>query len=353
MSLKSIELVNFRTYPLANFDINEGLTVIEGPNGVGKTNLLEAVYLLGGGKSWRAKDKDLVAREQDFYRVRGEIASSSLELRYSPARGKELLVAGKARKRQAHQMLPIVLFEPQSLDILLGSPVVRRRWLNRLLAMADLRYRETIHLYHHLLHQRNSLLKQSGLSEARAQVFAWDLPLSESAQYINNERQQFIKYLASKLPATYNQISSKAADISIEYRAHPNGEDYATLLLEQLDKSLPTDVRFGFTSAGPHRDDVRFYINGRPVNQTASRGELRTLILALKFIEYDFLKKITRKLPLLLLDDVFSELDAERRQFLSEQIANIQTILTTTETKGLKPSLPAGFTHIKLKRRAR
>lgn len=337
MSFQQVELVNFRSYPKSKFSFDAATTIIIGPNGSGKTNILEALYLLSTGKSFRAADPELLRHKKDWFKVVGQTRVGELEVRYEQANQnpKKILHKNQPVKMMDYiGQLPVVLFEPEDLAIVNGAPARRRRFIDAILSVTDKKYFEALLTYRRILKQRNSLLKSG--SRAREQIFAWDIKLAELADYIVKARHKLAKYLNKNINERYKAISNKKADITIAYDSNVEIKDYTTKLLEKLERSLPRDLALGFTTAGPHRDDLKVLFGGASADYSASRGETRTLVLALKQLEQEYIADKQGRLPVLLLDDVFSELDETRQDYLLKNLAGEQTIITTTDINRIK-----------------
>lgn len=333
MFISSIKLQNFRSYEEQEFEFSKNATVIVGPNGAGKTNLLEAVYVLLSGKSFRGSDEDLIKYDNDWWKITGRIDDHEREIRYksNSSPPKQLILNGspKGRFTYRHQ-LPVVLFEPNHLLMVHGSPSLRRSYLDELLIKIDPVYRSTLSRYERILAQRNSLLKQ-GLSPNTLHdaVFAWDITLAEYGTEIMKRRAETIELINKNLNDEYSRIADKEQTLNIVYMPSVATTRFnSSVLAESLSRRLEEDARRGFTSIGPHRDDIEFVLNGQSAKSTASRGEVRTLVLTLKNQELDILEKTKNISPIYLLDDIFSELDKKRRDKISTQ-STTQRIITS------------------------
>ena len=372
MTLKTLELINFRSYQNAVFEFSPQLNLITGPNGAGKTNLLEAIYVLGHTKSWRAADRELInhgadppvfdseAQSSRGWQLNGNFAKSKAQLKYELQPNgfqKRLLLNQQPTSIQTYLgNFKMVSFEPGSLDIILGPPASRRRWLNQLLSIASRHYLEALVNYRRVLAQRNALLRQRPgrpLHQISDQIFAWDVKLVELASELYKQRTRFIKNLNGQIERLYQLLANQRAELAITYLTSINGRDYATRLLSKLNIQIKRDLQLGFTTLGPHRDDVEISFNHKPANSVASRGEIRTLVLAIKLFEWEWLKSQSSPLPkgerpILLFDDIFSELDARRRESALDHLKDSQIFITTTDIKGLTTHLPKGHQLIKL-----
>ena len=304
-----------------------------GPNASGKTNLLEAVIALGIGSSFKAKDNELIQFNRPWARLEGNFDSHvrTLKIKAGEPAVKSLDIGTKTltRVRLEHTQ-PLVLFEPNHLLQLTTSPQARRDYIDELITKTDPAFGQINRLYKRVLAQRNSLLKKSP-SAIASQIFAWDVRLGELGSQIVSARLSLIGQLNQNLSKTYSQIAKKKASAAVSYKPLAPADVYATKLVDRLKKDLPRDIERGFTSDGPHREDISFVINGHPINSSASRGEIRSLLLALKILELDLVETAREQKAIFLLDDVFSELDNLRRQALVKAIRSHQAIITTTD----------------------
>lgn len=329
--LSSIKLRNFRNYTNKTFQFSPGVTVIIGPNGVGKTNLLEAVLMLTRGSSWRVNDAGCIAYTKPWLRADGvfETHKRSVKIIRTEARAdKSFEIDGTAHKRLSFDnSLPVVLFEPEHLRLLTGSPARRRAYCDDLLVQTDASYKRTLGRYRRALLQRNSLLKQSVPPD---QLFIWNIKLSELGGVIAQARRALIEAFNATLGTSYSHIAGKKSRIEARYETSISG-DYTSSMMAHLERSSRREQALGFTSHGPHRDDISFMLNGKNASLTASRGETRTLLLALKTIELQLIEKTRGQRPLLLLDDVFSELDENRSTLLTQYFQTNQVIITSAE----------------------
>ena len=331
--LTEIRLKNFRSYTDSSFEFGPGVNIVVGPNASGKTNLLEAILVIARGSSYRVKDGELIQFNKPWARIDARLDTSSQRtVKYtpeeSPAKVYEL-DGKKYRRMTINHSLPVVLFEPNHLQLIAGRPEQRRIFLDDLLEQTVAGYGKLRRDYKRTLAQRNALLKHSGHDST--QLFPWDVRLSELAGQIVRARLQLVETIQSKLPKLYKNLSRSKTKISLSYSGGQTVDNYETQLLKKLSASIELDRLRGFTSHGPHRDDLFIHFNGHPAQDTASRGETRTLVLGLKIIELQILADIREVTPILLLDDVFSELDGARRRALTEHLSKYQTFITTTD----------------------
>jgi len=337
MKLDLLSLQNFRSYKQKRLQLHPGLNLVVGKNGTGKTNLLEALYLIATTKSFRAADEALLMHGASWFKVTARAGEDEFKITYQQKpRRKAITINNKTAKAMDYVgRLPVVLFEPQNLNIASGSPVYRRQFLDATLSGLDPEYLEKLIKYRRVLKQRNALLR-SNTTELADQIFAWDLKLAELAGYLVKKRIQFVSYLNSRIEVLYGQIAGQRLKITISYRSSIDSEDYGSSLLAALKTKLRLDQLTNHTSVGPHRDDMAINFDSHPIQVLASRGEIRSIVLACKILESEFVKDQLNKQPLLLLDDVFSELDTSRRQFLSKVLTGHQSVITATDTNGIK-----------------
>jgi DNA replication and repair protein RecF len=345
--LTNLRLQNFRSYEDASFEINRGVNIIVGPNASGKTNLLEAVLVLARGNSYRARDQELVRFNQPWGRldcVSEDGAHRTVKITTDPTPGKTYELDEKIFKRLSlNHTLPVVLFEPEHLRLLTGGPERRRDYLDDLLEQAVPGFGVTRRQYRRALTQRNSLLKQFRVSPQA--FFPWNVRLSQLAGQIVRARVQLTNQINENIRQLYRELSKTKTEVKVVYAGRWPGDSYESQLLERLESTIEDDKARGFTGSGPHREDLQTLFNDRPVAETASRGEVRTAVLALKVIELQLLESMRGKTPVLLLDDVFSELDSVRRLSLTDFVKSYQTFITTTDADIVKQQF-AGSSNI-------
>lgn len=327
-------LQNFRSYRDGSFEFDPGVNIIVGPNASGKTTILEAILVTTIGKSFKAPDKELLQANATWGRV--EVGATEetriIKIAYNGVRtNKTFEIEGKEYKRLPREKtIPTVLFEPNHLLLFHGSPELRRTFLDDLICQTTPGYITVLNQYKRVLAQRNALLKQPGTPSAD-QLFVWNLRLSELGGKIVSERQELIKKFNEHISTLYSEISGTKTTIQLSYYSSINQESYETSLLRMLEQNTEKDSLVGFTGHGPHREDLRLYINSHDASEVASRGEVRTMVLALKMLEAKFIEAARAMRPILLFDDVFSELDGKRRQALVAFLKPYQSLITTTD----------------------
>jgi DNA replication and repair protein RecF len=331
--ITEIRLQHFRSYSDDSFEFSPGVNIIVGPNASGKTNLLEAVLLIARGASYRAKDAELIQFGAPWARLEAHTQAGSRVLKFDQQTDvlkKVFEIDDQPYQRLSLQKtVPTVVFEPNHLLLLAGAPELRRTYIDDLIEQLIPGYAATRRHYRRALSQRNALLKK-GFTTASQQMFVWNLRLSELGGKIATERLKLIDDINAHATEMYQDLSRTDATVELGYKT-TCGQQYETSLLHQLETNLEKDCLIGYTSVGPHRDDVTVKLNGRYADATASRGETRTLVLMLKIVALQTLQKVRGITPLLLLDDVFSELDGSRRQALTTHLQLYQTFITTTD----------------------
>jgi len=333
--ISDLRLQQFRSYNDASFEFGEGVNIIVGPNGSGKTNLLEAILVLAHGSSYRVNDVDLLQFGAPWFRLDArmepEDSARTVKLATVPRQTKTYEIDGKTYQRLTMQhMLPVVLFEPNHLQLLHGSPQLRRDYLDDILEQTYPGFTSFRRNYRRVLAQRNALLKRPKQPSTQ-ELFPWNLRLSELGATITRARADLCVQLAEKLTDIYAEISQSKTLVTLAYQPKFPLETYESQLLSKLESHLHEDFVRGFTAYGPHREDFVVTFEGRAADEYASRGETRTALLALKIIELQLLEAVRGRTPLLLLDDVFSELDGARRRALTSFLQRYQTFLTTTD----------------------
>ena len=335
-----LKLSNFRSYENAEFELGRQVTLIVGPNASGKTNLLEALFVLIAGKSFRAKDVDLVRHGQQHFRIEATSGKDSFALGFQLQDGRQekRVWHGGAKQSLSQHIgsLQGVLFEPGDLNLVSGTPERRRRYLDYILCLTDKAYLKSLQQYRKVLRQRNALLADFAIGQIQSQIFAWDIQLTDLAEEIFQKRQRLIAHINKLADTMYGEIAGAPVGLKINYAASVAPEDYADNFMSTLQSNLTRDLAAGFTTIGPHREDFSISFGVKSLTTVASRGETRTAVLVLKLAELDYVEQVSGIAPVLLLDDVFSELDNARRHFLLQKLGGRQTLITTTEADAFK-----------------
>ena len=336
--ITKVKLTDFRNFKSKVLDFSNNVTVIVGPNASGKTNILESLFLLSTGKSFKAKiEEEMVNYDKDIARIKGKLLSGDI-LESVLTRGlidigsnhpekvarKKLLVNGVGKRLiDFAGNFKVVIFGPQDLDLVTESPSLRRKFLDTALSQVDREYRRSILSYEKGLRQRNKLLfriREEGI--ARSQLAFWNQLLIKSGDYITNKREQFIDFVN-------NQPALNSQDFELNY-------DRSVISEGRLEQYAEEEIAAATTLVGPHRDDFVFREGLRNLASYGSRGEQRMGVLWLKIAELNFIEEITSERPTLLLDDIFSELDDEHRGVVMELAKKQQTVITTADKHFLK-----------------
>ncbi len=332
--IQRIRLQNFRSYIDSSFEFSSGVTIIVGPNASGKTNLLEAILVSCVGASYRVKDVDLIHYGADWLRLDVGTPEETRIIKLQQKQDvldKRYEIAGRVFRRlsSAHH-IPVVLFEPEHMLMLQGGPDRRRDYVDGILSRTKIGYATKLKDYKRAVAQRNRLLK-STTSVPADQYFVWNVKISELGSFIAQQRNELVMAFNERMGEFYERLSGVPAQASVHYAVSVPLITYPSSILKGLESNLSEDRERGFTSLGPHREDIVFSLHDKRTAQVASRGENRTLLLALKLFELEYLNSVYGRKPIILLDDVFSELDGARRQALTKQIADHQAFITTTD----------------------
>jgi DNA replication and repair protein RecF len=357
MPVRDLTLTDFRSYSQLDVELGTGPHVIVGRNAAGKTNLVEALVLLSSGRSHRGgADLDLVRWGADFARAGATIeldgrleALEVVVFAAAPSGGarKRIRVNGVNRRTSSlAAVLRTVLFAPEDMDLIVGAPSRRRNLLDDIVAQREVTAAAVLSTYARALTQRNSLLRRIREEAAgRSELVYWDGVLCENGGRILDWRQEALEALAEPLAAAHQEIAPGEPRLALRYASNVErraGESAEEALRRRLRETAEKEVWNGATLVGPHRDDLVFVAAARDLALFASRGQQRTAILALKLAELDLLTELDGRPPLLLLDDVFSELDPERRAHLVRRIGSLpQALVTTTSADDLDAGLVA------------
>uniref|UniRef100_UPI00405701CD DNA replication/repair protein RecF n=1 Tax=Agathobacter sp. TaxID=2021311 RepID=UPI00405701CD len=334
MIIKSIELSNFRNYKALNIPFEQGTNILYGDNAQGKTNILEAAYLSGTTKSHRgSKDKEMIRFQCEEAHIRtiveknGKEYQIDMHLRNRGSKGVAINKIPIKRASELFGILNIVFFSPEDLNIIKNGPAERRRFLDAELCQLDKIYLSDLTKYNKILNQRNKLLKEMNYRSDFVETLPiWDLQLAETGKRIIKTRKRFIQELNGMIGPIHSNISGGKEKLVLKYE--PNTQE--SIYEEDMEKAKQKDYRLCQTTVGPHRDDLLFSVNGMDIRKFGSQGQQRTSALSLKLSEIEIVKKSIHNTPVLLLDDVLSELDSSRQNFLLNSICDIQTIITCT-----------------------
>ena len=351
MKLTNLQLQNFRNYESIQLEFTDGVHVFIGENAQGKTNLMESIYALAMTKSHRTtNDKELIGWNKEFATIKGTVektaTKTNLELQFSK-KGKIAKVNYLEQKRLSSYLgnLNVILFAPENLTLVKGSPQNRRKFVDMELGQMSSLYLYDLVEYNRVLKQRNTYLKQLAIKKKQPDEYLEVLSemLSELASKIVFHRLDFMKQLEALAIPIHDQLSLGREKFSVSYQATIPLEDGLTpsqmkeIYMNQFKKNQTREADQATTLIGPHRDDLIFYLNEVPVQTYGSQGQQRSTVLSLKLAEIELMKLSTGEYPLLLLDDVLSELDDDRQTHLIKAIENkVQTFITTTSLDGIK-----------------
>ena len=329
MIIKSINLTNFRNHNSYTLSCNPDTTLILGENGCGKTSVLEAIYIVTRGKSFRATDQDIIKRGAPFYRIELENSNNEkITATYDKNNKTYHILDKKFRRLPKQYKYPIVLFLPSDLNLISGSPSRHRDYFDRIFSQINEEYNLTLSRYEKALRQRNEILKSDNPS--KSSIFSWNILLAKYGSLLYRTRQLLIDEINLRLTDTYVSIANSQDLVNISYKTSIIDGTESTYL-NTLESDYEKDLYLGHTSFGVHKDDFEFIFNNNLADGSASRGESRSIILALKFIEADMIFEELHQKPIILLDDVFSELDNSRRKCLVDNFKNHQVIITSVE----------------------
>ena len=334
MKIKSLKLKNFRNYELLNLEFDGSTNIFYGDNAQGKTNILESVYLSGTTKSHRGtKDRDLVQFGKEESHIETVVEKNGItyqidmHLKKNSPKG---IAINKIPIRKASELfgiINIVFFSPEDLNIIKNGPSERRRFIDLELSQLDKVYLNNLSNYNRIVNQRNHLLKditqQRNLMET---LDVWEIQLIQYGNKIIERRKQFVKEINKIISNIHKKLTGEKEEINLIYEP-----SIGNLTFEQaLAKNRERDMRIKSTSVGPHRDDICFMVGDLDIRRFGSQGQQRTAALSLKLSEIELVKQSIHDTPVLLLDDVLSELDKHRQNYLLDSIHDIQTLITCT-----------------------
>ena len=334
MIIKSIELADYRNYDCLSLEFDRGTNILYGDNAQGKTNILEAIFVAATTKSHRgAKDKEIVAFGKEEAHIRTYLEKEGLETRVDmhlrKSKSKGIAIDGQKIKKAADLMglCNVVFFSPEDLGIIKNGPAERRRFVDMELCQLDSFYLYNLNHYNRIVNQRNKLLKDMYMNpDLKETLSIWDMQLASFGSKIIERRKLFEEQLNEIIYSIHKNLSGDKEELVIHYEPDVTAMDFE----EKLKAAQDRDIRAKMTSVGPHRDDFSFIIGDIDIRRYGSQGQQRTAALSLKLSEIELVKRITKDMPVLLLDDVLSELDSNRQNYLLGSICNIQTIITCT-----------------------
>ena len=334
MNIRSIELKNFRNYENLEIFFDEGTNILFGDNAQGKTNILEAAYMSGTTKSHKgSRDKEMIRFGEEEAHLKTVVARGGREyqidmhLKKNRAKGIAIDKSPIKKASELFGILNIVFFSPEDLNIIKNGPAERRRFLDSELCQLDRIYLADLTNYNKILAQRNKLLKDMIYRPSLSDTLpVWDMQLIETGKKIIRRRKQFVDELREIVSDIHYRISGGKEDLFLKYE--PNIDDI--FFEDELSRAKEKDKKLCQTSVGPHRDDLLFSIGDVDIRKYGSQGQQRTSALSLKLSEIELVRKSISDTPVLLLDDVLSELDSSRQNYLLNNISDTQTIITCT-----------------------
>lgn len=340
MHINSLSLTNFRNYTDEKVSFSPFTNIIYGNNAQGKTNLLEAVYMFSQGRSYRANsDKELILFGCDHTIIQSDFSSSqrdfSAKIRIGRDDKKKITVNNVAISKLSMLIsyFNVVMFSPEDLELVKGSPGIRRKFTDSAISQLYPNYLATLIDYDKILKQKNILLKDLRFERksSDAMLSVWNTQLAEKAEIIRKYRDEFFLGISDFVTNIHKNISNE--DLKIIYK--PNID---TDILKKLEDNQTREIENGASLYGIHRDDAEFILNEKPAKIYASQGQQRTCVLSLKLAQTEYIEHLKDEYPVLLLDDIMSELDTKRRTFLSEKIENKQVLITCTDADLVKTS---------------
>lgn len=334
MIIESVELKNYRNYNELHMDFSQGTNLLYGDNAQGKTNILEAIYVCATTKSHRgSKDKEMIGFGEEESHMKLNIRKNDvpyridMHLRMNKTKGVAINGIPIHKASELFGVVNVVFFSPEDLNIIKNGPAERRRFIDMELCQLNKLYVHSLVQYNKIIMQRNKLLKEIFYKpEYEATLDIWDLQLLSYGREIIAYREDFISTLNGIIKEIHYNLSGKREELFIKYYPNVEKENFEKALI----KSRPQDLKQKMTLTGPHKDDIIFYVNQIDIRKFGSQGQQRTAALSLKLAEIEIVKKIVKDYPILLLDDVLSELDKNRQEHLLSVIKHIQTIITCT-----------------------
>ena len=334
MYIESIRLNNFRNYESLEMNFDQGTNILYGDNAQGKTNILEAVYLAGTSKSHKgSKDREMIRFENEESHIRmmvkkGELSYKiDMHLRKNKAKGVAINGLPIRKARELLGVVNLVFFSPEDLNIIKDGPGERRRFLDSELCQLDGVYITELAGYNHIVNQRNRLLKDCYMNPGlKSTLDVWDMQMVDYGKKIIGKREAFVEELNEIARGLHKGLTGGIEELEILYEPSVTAAEFE----DKLSRNRERDLRMKLTSVGPHRDDFCVKVNGIDIRRYGSQGQQRTAALSLKLSEIYLVKKKIRDTPVLLLDDVLSELDSSRQNQLLDAIQDIQTMITCT-----------------------
>lgn len=334
MIIESIELQNYRNYEQLHMDFSSGTNILYGDNAQGKTNILEAVYVCSTTKSHKgSKDKEIIrfGEEESHIKltIRKQDVPYRIDMHLKSNKTKGVAVNGLPIRKASELfgIVNVVFFSPEDLNIIKNGPAERRRFIDLELCQLNKLYVHALVNYNKTIVQRNKLLKElSFRPEYESTLDVWDMQMVQFGCQVIQYRMEFIKQLNEMIVGIHRQLSGDKETLELFYEPNVSVKDFEN----ELRRNRESDIRMKTTGIGPHRDDISFIVNGIDIRRFGSQGQQRTAALSLKLAEIELVKYLVKDYPILLLDDVLSELDGNRQEHLLAGINHIQTMITCT-----------------------
>ena len=338
MYIKSIKLNNFRNHEEKQFELSTGPNVFYGDNAQGKTNILESIYFCSIGKSFRAKkDSELVMQGKEVAALEMEFVKGERTKKINTVitdKNKKQIKINDIKVNKISELLGnilIVLFSPEDTEIVKGDPSNRRKFFDLLISQLKPSYMYQLQQYYKKLEQRNNLLKRGKISNIALELDIWDEKLVELDQIITQTRKEIVEEVEPIFQKYVSEFSRGKEKMKIRYKTQISDN-----ILESIKQKRSQDIERGYTSIGIHRDDYKIEINGDPLENFGSQGQIKTAILSLKLAQKEVIEEKLNEKPIMLLDDVMSELDKSRREYILTKIQDCQIVITCTDIEDIK-----------------
>jgi len=346
MIIEELKLKNFRNYSELTLHPDPGVNLFYGRNGSGKTNLLEAIHYCCLGRSHRVSNDATIIRNGtafglSYVKIKNSLGFREIDVRFQPDDGQKKMIRIDQKKisRFSDMMgcLCCVIFSPEDLGLIKEGPSLRRRYLDMMISQINRGYFIALQQYKSGMEQRNALLRQIKLNNWKNMgiLSAFEEAMAVPAEIIIRERRRITSILSEIATETYKRISDTDEQFQLSYHSSFHEDTISELFCRLLKENREDDIRIGFTSVGPHRDDLNLILNRSPMKQYASQGQIRTAALSMKLSQMKILRNMTGEEPVLLLDDVMSELDRRRRTMLIDELKEFQTFITCADREDI------------------
>jgi len=348
LNVNNIRLINFRNYENICLNFNKSINIFIGKNAQGKTNLMEAIYMCSTGRSFRTnRDREIINFNKSEAYIGANIKLGNLEkfieIKMDQAKPKRIRINKNelTTYKDLYSGLNVIVFTPEKLKVIKDGPQERRNLIDDGINQIKPIYSYNLNKYKKILYQRNNLLKSSRFrKDAKDLLDVFDMQIVKVGSYILMERSRYVKDLAGEAKEIHGEISKGLEDLDISYVSNlpilETREKIEEAYLKSIKNNINRDLEYGTTEIGPHRDDIRMDINKKDVRIYGSQGQQRTVVLSLVLSEVNLIKKERQLYPVLILDDVFSELDQDRRKYLINLFGNLQVFITSTDYEDLK-----------------